>query len=289
MSDNALEKRVPTAIKEKGQYFLVLGVIASMLVVAQIPIFVVFFFGVFGYLVLKMLSTSSRSETREIFEFYLSANEILRDDDRRWFGFEIADTISRGEGILRRMSAVPPLVQFTLGALYNKAGDHKAAVKYLTNALERDSGDEGAFVYPTPELRNYVKVLRKIEREPADAPLTSAAVRSLERARKLRGKTLLEESRTKFATAIPAPAQVGMTENVSDKRLPLPSAPVAEKAGSAPAGHEEDGKPYFESLLSDDEDIKNAVKRDDADKKNRYSDRKPITEVLHDIYDKNVQ
>ena len=288
MSDNALEKKVPWAIKEKGQYFLVLGVIASMLVVAQIPIFVVFFFGVFGYLVLKMLSTSSRSETREIFEFYLSANEILRDDDRRWFGFEIADTISRGEGIVRRMSAVPPLVQFALGALYHKAGDHKAAVKHLTSVLERDAGDEAAFVYPTPELRNYVKVLRKIEREPADAPLTSAAVRSLERARKLRGKALLEESRTKFATAFPIPIQVEAKEGVDNRNL-APAQPQPETVHPEAEHHSENGKPYFDSLLAEDDESKNAGRRKDSEKGDRYSDRKPITEVLHDIYDKNVQ
>jgi hypothetical protein len=286
VSDNALQKSVPSSVKEKGQYVLVLGVIASMLVVAQIPIFVVFFFGVFGYLVLKMLATSSKSDTREIFEFYLSANEILRDDERKWFGFEIGDAITRGEGIVRRMSAAPPLVQFALGALYNKSGDHKAAVKYLTNVLERDGGDEGSFVYPTPELRNYVKVLRKIEREPADAPMTSAAIRSLERTRRLRGKTLLEDSRVKFANGIPNTAKAEITEASDGRDYVEKIEPVAYPESNAPTE-----RSFFDSS---EDTLSRAVSETKNPRKKRspedaYADRKPITEVLHDIYDKNIQ
>lgn len=287
VSDNALQKKVPASVKEKGQYVLVLGVIASMLVVAQIPIFVIFFFGVFGYLVLKMLATSSKSETREIFEFYLSANEILRDDDRKWFGFEIGDAIARGEGIIRRMSAAPPLVQFALGALYNKSGDHKAAVKYLANVLERDGGDEGSFVYPTPELRNYVKVLRKIEREPADAPMTSAAVRSLERTRRLRGKALLEDSRVKFANGIPSSAKAEIPSSASIGRDHIEGVEViAVHDQTAPSERSLfDAAPH----PSETNGTNKKPHRKKGGPEDAFADRKPITEVLHDIYDKNIQ
>ena len=61
--------------------------------------------------------------------------------------------------------------------------------------MENENADESTYIYPSPELRNYVKILRKIEREPAEAPQTSAAIRALERARRNRGKALLEESR----------------------------------------------------------------------------------------------
>src|SRR5205814_9201898 len=67
-------------------------VVAAMLVVANFPVYVVFFFGIFAYFLWKIFSTSSRSETREIFEFYLSANEILREDERRWFGLDRKST-----------------------------------------------------------------------------------------------------------------------------------------------------------------------------------------------------
>lgn len=271
MAENKLQRRLPNALKEKGQYALAIVVIASMIIVTNIPVFVVFFFGIFAYFIIRMFASGTRNETREIFEFYLSANEILRDDDRRWYGFEIQETIDRGEDIIRRMSAAPPLVRFALGALYNRAGDHKSAVSHLSNVLEHQGGDESAFVFPTPELRNYVKILRKIEREPADAPLTSAAVRALERARKVRGKAMLEESRTAFATGVPVRAQVsGEVEAVADE--------FYVDAEPQPAS-------FRTSFDRPNSDGAHAKKGSDDDV---YADRKPIAEVLHDIYDRNV-
>ncbi|HSI89147.1 MAG TPA: hypothetical protein VK918_08830 [Pyrinomonadaceae bacterium] len=283
MADTSLQKRVPGKIAEKGQYLLAFGIIASMLLVAQIPLFVVFFFGVFAYLVLKMLATGSRSDTREIFEFYLTANEMLRDDDRRWFGFELTEAIHRGEEIVKRMSAAPPLVHFTLGALYHKAGDHKSAVKYLAEVMERDNGSEAAYVYPTPELRNYVKVLRKIEREPADAPLTSAAVRALERARRLRGSALLEESRVKFAHGLP-PATAAEPEQQEETHSPeyFETLVPVSYSGDAEADRNEGRKRERADKAAPANGSKHSAPDDP------YADRKPISEVLHDIYDKNV-
>ena len=166
-----------------------------MLYVAGFPVFVIFFFAIFAYVLFKTFSQPSRSETREIFEFYLSANELLRDDERRWYGFEVQEVVNRGERILQLMNGAPPLVYFTLGALYEKIGDHKSAVNHLAYIIENENADEQTYVYPSPELRGYVKILRKIEREPAEAPQTSAAIRALERARRNRGKAILEHSR----------------------------------------------------------------------------------------------
>jgi len=284
--NNKLQKRVPNALKEKGQYALALVVIASMLVVTNIPVFVIFFFGIFAYFVIRMFSTGPRNETREIFEFYLSANEILRTDDRRWYGFEIQETIHRGEDIMRRMSAVPPLVRFSLGALYHKVGDHKAAVGHLAAVVENASSDELAYVYPTPELRNYVRILRKIEREPGDAPLTSAAVRSLERARKIRAKSLLEASRTAFATGEPF---------VSNEQAALASGDEhhqAEERQKAPSYEEVPPQPatieaaFAQSPSLDSNGKKRKPKK--GSKEEEYANRQPITDVLHDIYDRNI-
>lgn len=281
MSETKLQKRLPNAIKEKGQYALAIVVIASMLIVTNIPVFVIFFFGIFAYFVIRMFATGSRNETREIFEFYLSANEILRDDDRRWYGFEIQETINRGEEILHRMSAAPPLVKFTLGALYNRFGDHKSAINHLAAVVEQPAGDESAFVFPTPELRNYVKILRKIERDPADAPLTSTAVRALERARKVRGKSLLEESRTAFATGEP--------QRVTN--------PYELQPGSEGDQHDRDihGDPAvasidaaFVQVIDNGTNGQYKKRSKKVSKEDEYANRKPIAEVLHDIYDKNV-
>ena len=278
MSETTLEKRASSGLRERGQYVVAVGVIASMLFVAGFPVFVVFFFGIFGFFLYKMFSAGSRNEVREIFEFYLTANEMLRDDERRWFGFEYREAIERGETIIQRLSNAPPLVHFALGALYGKIGDHKVAVKHLSAVIENQSADERAFVYPTPELRSYVKVLRKIEREPADAPLTSAAVRSLERARRLRGASLLEEHRKAFANAVPTPADTAILENGERETAfglittdsPEPRANVAEKNDTRSSNGTRVSRP----------DIANNKNHDDP-----FSNRKPISEVLHDIYD----
>lgn len=280
--NDKLEKKAPTALKEKGQYLLAFGVVASMLLVAGFPMFVVFFFGVFAYFLFKMFSAGSRNETREIFEFYLTANEILRDDERRWYGFEIQEAIRRGESILQRMSAAPPLIHFSLGALYNKAGDHGSAAKHLSYIVENAASDESALVYPSPELRSYVKVLRKIEREPADAPMTSAAVRALERARKIRAKTLLEESRSKM----PPPQTADEREAKASERsevLPLPQ-PLFEVS--------ENGEREKSGRFAERKHPRPAPKERKEPRKPKedpFVDRKSISEVLHDIYDKNIQ
>ena len=285
MSDNKLQKRLPHAIREKGQYALAVVVIASMLIVTNIPVFVIFFFGIFAYFVIRMFSAGPRNETREIFEFYLSANEILRTDDRRWYGFEVHETITRGEEILHRMSAAPPLVRFALGALYNKIGDHKAAVNHLAPVVENPSGDELSYVYPTPELRNYVKILRKIEREPADAPLTSAAVRSLERARKIRGHSLLESSRTAFATGEPLHSnghelEAGHDESQEHGRTEAPTyQEVPPQQATIQAA-------FSQSASLDQNGRKKRPKK--GSKEEEYANRQPITDVLHDIYDRNI-
>ncbi|MFN2411641.1 MAG: hypothetical protein ABR535_01100 [Pyrinomonadaceae bacterium] len=275
MSDNKLQKRAASPTKEKGQYVLVFGVIASMLLVAGFPVFVIFFFAIFAFLLFKMFASGSRSETREIFEFYLSANELLRDDERRWYGFEIRDVIERGESVLRRMSPAPPLLYFALGALYNKAGDHVSSTKFLAEIIDGEKGNESTVIHATHDLRNYVRVLRKIERDPADAPLTSAAIRALERARKIRGKALLEESRTKAAEIAVAESEERAREQKEVKSLPI--SDQQKSTNGQPRRSVTEQPKYAEQR---------AVKRKTDDP---YADRKPISEVLHDIYDRNVQ
>lgn len=269
--------------------------------------FVIFFFGIFAYFLWKTFSSPSPSETRRIFEFYLSANEILRDDERRWFGFEMQEVLVRGERILQTMNGAPPLVHFTLGALYHKIGDYKSAVNHLSYVVGNENSDEKTYLHPTPELREYAKTLRKIEREPAEAPQTSAAVRSLERARRNRGKSLLEESKNR------------LTETEQTKREQLAESKRRKNELSAPE-FQMQPPAYFKSITEDDvpETIapkenataaynpqnekplenQNGFSHPIQEKKKvgktrkgeeKFANRKPITEVLHDIYDKNIQ
>jgi hypothetical protein len=271
-------------VRDKGQYVIAFGVIASLLVVANIPIFVVFFFGVFAYFMAKMFSAGNKTRTRAVFEFYLSAHEILRDDLRRWYGFEINETINRGQQILKEMHNAPPLVHYALGALYNKIGDHSAAVKHLSHIAENPDSFESSIVYPTPELRSYVSVLRKIEREPSEAPLTSAAVRALERARKLKTDALLEQSRTVVAqTEKPEKPKV---EELPANGKPQPAEPSERNGFAAILVSNEENERKEEKQEPSTE---RPPRRKTVTEKRMDPSRKPITEVLHDIYDRNVQ
>lgn len=284
--ENKLQKRANGALKEKTQYFLTFGVIGAMLYVAQFPMLVIFFFGVFAYFLWKTFSTPSRQGIREVFEFYLSANEILRDDERRWYGFEIENVITRGEKIVQSMSGAPPLVYFTLGALYNKSGDHESAVENLTYVVDDEMSDESTYLHPSGDLKSYVRVLRKIERDPAEAPQMSAAVRSLERARKNRANMLLEESRA-------------LLDSESTKRLAAKyeryknseNREAESMPGQAFEQRDEIDRRLIKASYEADEESKHRKSRSKAPRspEDMHADRKPISEVLHDIYDKNIQ
>ena len=234
--------------KEKWLYALAFGVIAVMLYVVGFPIFILLFVGVLAFFIWKAFTSVADNDTKAIFDFYLSANEILGDDARRWYGFEVTDTIAKGEAVVGRMTTVPPLVLFTLGSLYARAGDHASAVKYIEKVCGDDSVDEMSIADPTKELREYARILRKIERSPEEAPLTSSAVRSLERLRQTRGAEMLQELR--------------------EGRLGEPSSPeIAPKT--------------ILSQLAEGEDIGSKIET--------KGDRSTISEVLHDIYDTNIQ
>ncbi len=289
MSNNKLQKKVPESLKENAQYALAFGVIATMLMVAQFPLFVIFFFGIFAYFLWKTFSQPSRSGTREIFEFYLAANEILRDDERRWFGFELQEIINRGERLLQMMNGAPPLVYFTLGALYHEIGDYKSAVNHLSYIIENENAEEGKYAYPSPELRNYVKVLRKIEREPAEAPQTSAAIRALERARRNRGKAILENSRAELKL-LNGKKQNAMAEQKKQiERLAeinhdyVPTSIVDEPAKKS----EQNGKPPRQvGSFADTDGEKKHQEKNGSASADPFVQRQSISEVLHDIYDK---
>ncbi len=184
--------------KESAQRWLAIIVIVAMLALMGIPPSVIIFFSVITYFIWRAAQRSEYHETRRIFDFYISANDVLRDDERQWYGFEVAEIIDRGERVLHSMSDPPPLVNFALGALYNYAGDHEAAVEHLSYVVENDLADERHRLHPSPELRRYVHILRKLEHEPAEAPLSMAAVRSLDRARRNRAAVMLAESRERL-------------------------------------------------------------------------------------------
>jgi len=144
-----------------------------------------------------------RAQAREVermFDFYIAAEAILRDEERRWYGFEIAEVIEHGESLLEIMPDPPPLNYYALGALYHRLGNHQASVDYLSRITEDEHYDETHRTTPSPQLRSYVMMLRRIEYHPASAPQTLAAIRSLERARQRNAEKILLESRAQIET-----------------------------------------------------------------------------------------
>jgi hypothetical protein len=284
VKDTAIEKREPAALKERAQYALAFGVIALMLYVAGFPLFLLFFVGVLTFFIWKVFSSERRNETRRIFEFYLCANEILRNDDRRWYGFEVQDAIARGESIVKVMLSAPPLVHFALGALYQKIDDHSSAIKHLAPIVE--SSDESNVFFPTDELRDYVRVLRKIERAPAEAPMTSSAIRALERARRNRAGALLDASRAKIGDATPQ-----LQDAQSADEIRLKSESVVDIAHCSDDENEvqinDDPRAASASNIDRIQEKENTSRRHRA-KTSSHKERKTISEVLHEIYDAKI-
>jgi hypothetical protein len=257
-----------------------------MLYVIGLPAFVIFFLAAFSFFLWKIFATGAASDTRKIFEFYLAANEILRDDERRWYGFELNDTILRGEKILSSMVTAPPLLQFAVGALYLKTGDSDSAEKNLSHVIGESGLSESAIVFPSNELRDYVRVLRKIERDPADAPKTTAAVRALERLRRNKGQALLDQARLKISEG---QEQSHETRDGSVRARFLSFGDDSSETGV----HAEmvGGRNEAVGSKSETEESRNKRFDAEADQGNggKYPGRKPISELLQDIYDDKVQ
>ncbi|HEY0367456.1 MAG TPA: hypothetical protein VGC73_13380 [Pyrinomonadaceae bacterium] len=172
----------------------VIVIIAMLDVVGVPPMIMVLFTGMFLVVWLFARRAHAR-EVERLFDFYIAADAVLREEERRWYGFEIAEVIEHGESLLEIMPDPPPLNHFALGALYQRLGNHTAAVEYLSRVTEDEACDETHRTTPSPQLRRYVSMLRRIEYEPSLAPQTLAAIRSLERARQRNATKLLFESR----------------------------------------------------------------------------------------------
>jgi len=194
----------------------VIIVIAMLNAVGFPPVIIVLLTG--SILVVWLCARRAQSrEVERIFDFYIAAEAILREEERRWYGFEIAEVIEHGESLLEIMPDPPPLNYYALGALYQRLGNHEAAVEYLSRLNDDEHCDETHRTSPSPQLRRYVSILRRIEYQPSTAPQTLAAIRSLERARQRHAVKMLCESRdlveaqksvVKEETKAPAPVEV---------------------------------------------------------------------------------
>lgn len=189
----------------------VIVIVAILNAVGLSPVVMLFVTGVV-FVIWGVTRCAQKREVERIFEFYVAADAILREEERRWYGFEIAEVIEHGESLLEMMPDPPPLSYFALGALYQRLGNHDATVQYLSRLSEDEHYDETHRITPSPQLRRYVMMLRRLEQHPAAEPQTLAAVRNLERARQRNAEKLLVESRevveTTAAAAPPAETPV---------------------------------------------------------------------------------
>jgi tetratricopeptide (TPR) repeat protein len=208
-------------------------IVAILNAVGLSPVVLIFFTGV-AFIVWLVTRRAQMREVERIFEFYVAADAILREEERRWYGFEIAEVIEHGESLLEVMTDPPPLSYFALGALYQRLGNHDAAVQYLARLANDEYNDETRRVVPSPQLRRYVTMLRRLEYHPATEPQTLAAIRSLERARQKNSERMLLESRKELDTraAMPATQEMPVAKPSPD---PFPaSAPLSSISAPPP-------------------------------------------------------
>jgi hypothetical protein len=175
----------------------IIVIVAMLDAVGLSPVIMVFITGVV-FVVWLFARRAQAREVERLFDFYISADAILREEERRWYGFEIAEVIEQGESLLEIMPDPPPLNYYALGALYQRLGNHEATAEYLSHIADGDVCDETHRTMPSPQLRRYVSMLRRIEQQPSIAPQTLAAIRSLERARQRNASKMLSESRALF-------------------------------------------------------------------------------------------
>jgi hypothetical protein len=195
----------------------VVVIVAILNAVGLSPVVMVFVTGIV-FVIWLVTRRAQMREVERIFEFYVAADAILREEERRWFGFEIAEVIEHGESLLDLMPDPPPLNYFVMGALQQRLGNHQAAVKYLSRLTEDERCDETHRVAPSPQLRRYVRLLRRLELHPATEPQTLAAIRNLERARQRNAAKMLLDSRSLLDQgAVAQIAETVTTENHETK------------------------------------------------------------------------
>jgi hypothetical protein len=199
-------------------------IVVAILQAVGVSSAVLIFFTAVGFVVWRIARRAEHRETQRVFNFYIAADEILRNDEREWYGFEVAEVIDEGDRILNSMPDPPALCYFAVGALCHRVGDYQGTVQHLTPIIDAEWLQERRQALPSPQLRRYVELLRELEREPALAPQALGATRSLARMRQKRAAQLLIESRdlnaaggSKRCDSAPGPVESGTIS--SDKAV----------------------------------------------------------------------
>ena len=208
-------------------------IVAILNAVGLSPVVMVFVTGVV-FVIWLFARRAQMREVERLFEFHVAADAILREEERRWYGFEIAEVIEHGESMLDLMPDPPPLSYFTLGALYQRLGNHAAAVQYLSRLIEAEGADETHRLAPSPQLRRYVMMLRRLEYHPVAEPQTLAAIRNLERLRQRNAAKMLTERREALVSAAAAGVPAAPAPETKSEREPSFAASAPLSSISAP-------------------------------------------------------
>ena len=166
-------------------------------------------------LIMITISRSQRRKTDQVFAFYISADEVLGDESRR-YRFEVADAIKAGEKVVRLIPDAPPLSSFALGALYYTVGDFNGAVEHLALAAEEQILKHSVHKKPSRQLRRYVARLRQLERAPQRFAKVNAAMRNLEKLHQEKGAALLAQSQYQLHKLVESYA----SESAEQQKLP---------------------------------------------------------------------
>jgi tetratricopeptide (TPR) repeat protein len=210
-------------------------VVVAMLDAVGVPPMIMVLFTGMCFVIWLFARRAQAREVERIFDFYIAADAVLREEERRWYGFEISEVIEHGESLLEIMPDPPPLNYYALGALYQRLGNHAASVEYLSRVIEDERYDETHRTAPSPQLRRYVSMLRRIEYQPSLAPQTLAAIRSLERARQRNASKLLSESRAVMETQVKEEKPVPEVASVARSEPSFaPSMPLSEISAPPP-------------------------------------------------------
>jgi hypothetical protein len=206
-----------------AQKIIALVVIVTMLYGAGVAPIVMFFVSGVVLVVFLVTRRAQNREVERLFDFFVTAESILRDEERRWYGFEVGEVIQQGELVLEGLPDPPPIHLFTLGALHHSIGNNASAVEYLSTIVEDEHFNERNRDMASPQLRRYVTLLRKIEMEPSLAPETLGAIRSLERMRRRQAFTMLTESRKALKLNATSDQQTKLeTKPAAKLRVPPP-------------------------------------------------------------------
>jgi|GEM_PF-940930 len=233
---------------------LVRGAVVLALVVALLVLAGLKFIGFAPVLIVAAIGTGvmvgvgvmrwQRRQTEVIFNFYVTANEILGDDERRRrYHFEIAEAIKVGEKVVSSMPDPPPLSSFALGTLYHEVGNQNGAVQHLALAAEEELLKESPHIPPSRQLRRYVSRLRKIERRPQRWPAVNAAIRNLEHLHHERAASLLAQNQNQLIKIVAA--------YEVEKPQQLPSAPSGARISASRSLRSVKSPPPISDVLND--------------------------------------